>query len=334
MQPRAFLQRARQRAGQRDLQPIQNPGDAERHHHAGMKAAPAQLIEPRRYAGFDDAIIVLTCGHGIGGDLIHYCTVPYCFRVHRIEPMKTPEHPSPRVISLDCGKRDARDPDNARGERGFRGFGAAELHTLHRMFSCRHPPSRGLCISRAPMISLLRRRFAGGTDGGAADRTIELYGRSGERSRARQRTVAADGGTGGLVCGRSVAGRLAQRIDGRAGLSCACAVQGVAVAAMVWIVRSGLEEALLDRLSFRRFLGLSLSEPVPDHSTLWRFREQLAKSGLAERAFGLITAQIEKSGFVLKRGTLIDASLVRSAVGSARTAGRPIATGSGRTARQ
>jgi hypothetical protein len=34
----------------------------------------------------------------------------------------------------------------------------------------------------------------------------------------------------------------------------------------------GLEEALLDRLSFRRFLGLSLSEPVPDHSTLWRFR--------------------------------------------------------------
>jgi IS5 family transposase len=76
----------------------------------------------------------------------------------------------------------------------------------------------------------------------------------------------------------------------------------------------GLEEALLDRFSFRRFLGLSLSEPVPDHSTLWRFREQLAKSGLAERAFALITAQIEKSGFVLKRGTLIDASLIRSAV--------------------
>ena len=76
----------------------------------------------------------------------------------------------------------------------------------------------------------------------------------------------------------------------------------------------GLEEALVDRLSFRHFLGLSLSEPVPDHSTLWRFREQLAKSGLAERAFNLITAQIETSGFVLKRGTLIDASLIRAAV--------------------
>jgi len=77
-----------------------------------------------------------------------------------------------------------------------------------------------------------------------------------------------------------------------------------------------LEEALVDRLSFRHFLGLSISDPVPDHSTLWRFREQLAKSGLTERAFALITAQIETSGFVLKRGTLIDASLVRSAVNS------------------
>ncbi len=76
----------------------------------------------------------------------------------------------------------------------------------------------------------------------------------------------------------------------------------------------GLEEALADRLSFRRFMGFSLSEKVPDHATLWRFRERLAKSGLAERAFALITAQIERSGFVLKRGTLIDATLIAAAV--------------------
>lgn len=75
-----------------------------------------------------------------------------------------------------------------------------------------------------------------------------------------------------------------------------------------------LEAALKDRLSFRRFLGVSLSERLPDHSSLWRFREQLAARGLAERAFAIITAQIERAGFVLKRGTLIDASLVRSAV--------------------
>ena len=75
-----------------------------------------------------------------------------------------------------------------------------------------------------------------------------------------------------------------------------------------------LEEALADRLSFRRFVGLSLTEPVPDHSTVWRFREALGRSGLAERAFAEIARQIETSGFLLKRGTLIDASLIPAAV--------------------
>jgi IS5 family transposase len=75
-----------------------------------------------------------------------------------------------------------------------------------------------------------------------------------------------------------------------------------------------LEEAMGDRLSFRRFLGLALSEKVPDHSTVWRFRERLAQGGLAARAFALIEQQIDKAGFVLKRGTLIDATLIPSAV--------------------
>jgi len=46
-----------------------------------------------------------------------------------------------------------------------------------------------------------------------------------------------------------------------------------------------LEAVLGDRLSFRRFAGLALDEPVPDHSTLWRFRDQLRRLGLAETAF-------------------------------------------------
>jgi transposase, IS5 family len=75
-----------------------------------------------------------------------------------------------------------------------------------------------------------------------------------------------------------------------------------------------LEEALADRLSFRRFLGLSLSERTPDHTTIWRFREDLIRSGLAERAFTLITEQIAQAGLLLKHGTLIDASLVPAAV--------------------
>jgi transposase, IS5 family len=78
-----------------------------------------------------------------------------------------------------------------------------------------------------------------------------------------------------------------------------------------------LEEGLKDRLSFRRFVGLPLSEAIPDHSTLWRFREGL-KDGLDERLFVEIGRQIETGGFVLKQGTLIDASLVPAAVNPPR----------------
>jgi IS5 family transposase len=57
-----------------------------------------------------------------------------------------------------------------------------------------------------------------------------------------------------------------------------------------------------------------LDQKMPDHSTIWRFRERLAASGVATAAFNCVTAQIEKAGLVLKKGTLIDASLVPAAV--------------------
>jgi len=74
----------------------------------------------------------------------------------------------------------------------------------------------------------------------------------------------------------------------------------------------GLEQALSDRLSFRRFVGLSLEEGTPDHSTLWRFRELLGQSGLQEPLFGEIEEQLQRHGLLLKRGTLIDATLVQA----------------------
>jgi IS5 family transposase len=70
-----------------------------------------------------------------------------------------------------------------------------------------------------------------------------------------------------------------------------------------------LELAIADRISFRRFAGLSLHDRTPDHSTLWRFREELARDGLADRVFAEITRQIEAKNLILKRGTLVDASL-------------------------
>jgi transposase, IS5 family len=72
----------------------------------------------------------------------------------------------------------------------------------------------------------------------------------------------------------------------------------------------GLEEALADRLSFRRFVGLALADPVPDHSTLSRFRSELTRRDLTERLLVELNRQLDAKGLVVKSGTLIDASLV------------------------
>ncbi len=76
----------------------------------------------------------------------------------------------------------------------------------------------------------------------------------------------------------------------------------------------GLEAAVDDRLSFRRFAGLPLAESVPDHSSIWRFREQLARRGLAERVLAEINRQLDAKGLILRKGTLIDASIIDAAV--------------------
>jgi IS5 family transposase len=76
----------------------------------------------------------------------------------------------------------------------------------------------------------------------------------------------------------------------------------------------GLEAAVDDRLSFRRFAGIPLSESVPDHSSIWRFREQLARRGLAERLLAEINRQLDARGLIVRRGTLIDATILEAAV--------------------
>jgi IS5 family transposase len=73
-----------------------------------------------------------------------------------------------------------------------------------------------------------------------------------------------------------------------------------------------LEEALNDRMSFRRFVGLSLEDAAPDHTTLCRFRNRLGDAGLAEQLFGEFERQLENRGLLLKRGTMVDATLVET----------------------
>ena len=75
-----------------------------------------------------------------------------------------------------------------------------------------------------------------------------------------------------------------------------------------------MEEALGDRISFRRFVGLGLEDDTPDHSTISRFRAELVKRELSEKLFDELESQLDGRGLIVKEGTLMDATLVESQV--------------------
>jgi len=74
----------------------------------------------------------------------------------------------------------------------------------------------------------------------------------------------------------------------------------------------GLEAAISDRLSFRRFAGFSLDDAVPDHSTLWRFREDLRLAGLDKAVFEEIMRQLDDQGLIMRKGTILDATIIEA----------------------
>lgn len=76
----------------------------------------------------------------------------------------------------------------------------------------------------------------------------------------------------------------------------------------------GLEEALDDRFSFRRFIGLSMGEQTPDHTTFCRFRERLAELKITDQLFECLHEQLVKNRLIVKKGTIVDATFVESAV--------------------
>ena len=81
------------------------------------------------------------------------------------------------------------------------------------------------------------------------------------------------------------------------------------------------EEALLDRISFRRFVGLSFDDKTPDQSTLWLFRERLEKAGHGSTLFDKTLELLREQGVVLETGTLIDATLIEAPLGTKREDG-------------
>jgi IS5 family transposase len=75
-----------------------------------------------------------------------------------------------------------------------------------------------------------------------------------------------------------------------------------------------LEEQLAPDLMFRRFINLSLSESVPGHSTIWRFRNLLGKQSLLGPLLGEVNRQLSAQGLFAKTGgiSIVDATVIEA----------------------
>lgn len=82
-----------------------------------------------------------------------------------------------------------------------------------------------------------------------------------------------------------------------------------------------LEECLKDRLSFRRFVGLSLTDATPDETTFVVFRKRLREANLDGRLFEITLRHLDKQGLLVKDGTLVDATIIEQSRGSRRDDG-------------
>src|SRR5215831_17077683 len=71
-----------------------------------------------------------------------------------------------------------------------------------------------------------------------------------------------------------------------------------------------VEYQVRDRLSFTRFLRLGIEDSIPDATTLWLFREKLAKAGLIEKLFDRFDQHLAAKGYMARGGQMVDATIV------------------------
>lgn len=69
-----------------------------------------------------------------------------------------------------------------------------------------------------------------------------------------------------------------------------------------------VEYQIIDRTSFRNFLGLDTGDKVPDEKTVWAFREALTKHGLIEDLFSQFIEFLTSKGMIFTEGQIVDAS--------------------------
>ena len=71
-----------------------------------------------------------------------------------------------------------------------------------------------------------------------------------------------------------------------------------------------IEYQIVDRTSFRKFLGIECVDDVPDEKTVWKYRELLTNTGVYDKLFSEFHSFMESKGLQFNEGRIIDASFV------------------------
>ena len=73
-----------------------------------------------------------------------------------------------------------------------------------------------------------------------------------------------------------------------------------------------VEEQVNDRLSFSRFVGLSMEDVVPDNTIVCRFRNILVEADLYDMLLEEFNRQLKSKSVIVKRGAIVDASITNT----------------------
>ena len=104
--------------------------------------------------------------------------------------------------------------------------------------------------------------------------------------------------------------RQEKRKGGRVPTDCIVMLKILVLQDMYKLSDDQAEYQVRDRLSFRDFLGLSVSDKVPDAKTIWLFRERLKDSGLLSGLFERMLSYVNAAEFRARKGQIVDASIV------------------------
>ena len=111
----------------------------------------------------------------------------------------------------------------------------------------------------------------------------------------------------------ALAGRVRPGGTGRPPYAAGVMIRALYLQMLYGLSDPGLEEALADKLSFRRFCGLGLDEATPDETTICRFRGDASKAGVMQACFEEVNRQLDAKGLILRKGTLMDATILPAA---------------------